>query len=65
MDGLAVLVLETFALDIYDNAIFLFGDTRENHFKILYWNGDVFLLLAPKKQKLMISECHWLRVPKR
>ncbi|ULQ49445.1 IS66 family insertion sequence element accessory protein TnpB [Liquorilactobacillus nagelii] len=44
IDGLAALVLETFDLDVYDNAIFLFCGTRADRFKALYWDKTGFVL---------------------
>ncbi|MFC6165847.1 IS66 family insertion sequence element accessory protein TnpB [Lactiplantibacillus dongliensis] len=45
IDGLAAVVQEQFALDPYNQALYLFCGTRKDRFKALYWDGDGFLLL--------------------
>ena len=44
IDGLAALVTESFSLDAYDNAIFLFCGTHSDRFKALYWDKTGFVL---------------------
>lgn len=44
IDGLASLIQHTYDLDIYQDAAFLFCGQRSDRFKILYWDGDGFLL---------------------
>ena len=45
IDGLAGLVKESYQLNPYSRALFLFCGTRKDRFKALYWAGDGFVLL--------------------
>ena len=45
IDGLAQMVEQTFHLDPFANAFFLFCGRRRDRLKALYWEGDGFLLL--------------------
>lgn len=45
IDGLAAYVMETYQLDVFDNALFLFCGSRPDRFKALYWEGDGFIVL--------------------
>lgn len=45
IDGLAAFVMETYQLDVFDHALFLFCGSKPDRFKALYWEGDGFLLL--------------------
>jgi transposase len=45
IDGLAQTVEQTFHLDPFTNAFFLFCGRRRDRLKALYWEGDGFLLL--------------------
>lgn len=45
IDGLAAFITETYQLDVFDQALFLFCGTRPDRFKAIYWEGDGFLLL--------------------
>lgn len=44
MDGLASLIQQEYELDVYEDAVFLFCGNRTDRFKLLYWDGDGFLL---------------------
>lgn len=44
IDGLASIIQQDYDLDVYDNAIFLFCGNRSDRYKMLYWDGDGFLL---------------------
>ena len=44
IDGLASLIQHTYDLDVYQDAVFLFCGNRSDRFKVLYWDGDGFLL---------------------
>jgi len=43
--GLAAIVSQTFKLDPFQNALYLFCGRRRDRVKALYWEGDGFLLL--------------------
>ena len=45
IDGLAAIVSQTFKLDPFQNALYLFCGRRRDRVKALYWEGDGFLLL--------------------
>lgn len=45
IDGLAQLVEQSFELNPFENAFFLFCGRRRDRIKALYWEGDGFLLL--------------------
>jgi transposase len=45
IDGLAVLVQQTFKLDPFDKSLYLFCGRSNDRIKGLYWEGDGFLLL--------------------
>ena len=45
IDGLAALVKRQFALDPFENCLFLFCGRRRDRIKALYWEGNGFLLL--------------------
>jgi transposase len=45
IDGLAAIVSQTYKLDPFQNALFLFCGKRRDRIKALYWEGDGFLLL--------------------
>jgi transposase len=44
--GLAAIVSQTFKLDPFQNALYLFCGRRRDRVKALYWEGDGFLLLS-------------------
>lgn len=44
IDGLSVIVAQSFNLDPCSGALFIFCNRRRNRFKILEWDGDGFWL---------------------
>lgn len=45
IDGLAAIVSQSFDLDPFSNAIFLFSGRKKDRIKALLWEGDGFLLM--------------------
>lgn len=45
IDGLAAIVQQNFKLDPFSNSLFLFCGRKCNRLKVLYWEGDGFILL--------------------
>ena len=45
IDGLSAIVSQTYRLDPFQNALFLFCGNRRDRVKAIYWEGDGFLLL--------------------
>lgn len=45
IDGLAVIVKQSFDLDPFSNSVFLFCGRNTRTMKALYWEGDGFVLL--------------------
>ena len=45
IDGLTAIVRQTYKLDPFQNALYLFCGRRRDRVKALYWEGDGFLLL--------------------
>lgn len=45
IDGLAAVVQQNFRLDPFSNSLFLFCGRKANRIKVLYWEGDGFILL--------------------
>ena len=58
IDGLASIVKNEYQLDVYSDALFLFCGGRSDRFKMLYWDGDGFLLLY---KRLENGKLHWPR----
>lgn len=74
IDGLARVISDTYHLDLFDNALFLFCGGKSDRFKALYWDQNGFILLYkrlesgklqwPRKKeevrKLTNQELRWL-----
>ena len=45
IDGLAAVVQEQFHLDPFSKSLFLFCGKRRDRMKVLFWEGDGFILL--------------------
>ena len=45
IDGLAAIVQERFALDLFSDSLFLFCGRSKDKMKALLWEGDGFLLM--------------------
>lgn len=51
IDGLSTLVQQSFQLDPFSNALFLFCGRRCDRLKALYWEGDGFILLYKRLEQ--------------
>jgi transposase len=51
IDGLSLLVEESFRLDPYSGAMFVFCNRRRDRIKILEWDGDGFWLHLKRIEK--------------
>jgi transposase len=51
IDGLSALVQESFKLDPYDGAMFVFCNRKRDRIKILEWDGDGFWLHLKRIEK--------------
>ena len=74
IDGLARIIQHDYALDVYEDALFLFCGNRCDRFRRLYWNKDDFFLSykrtengrlqRPRKKEevrqLSVQQIHWL-----
>lgn len=60
IDGLAALILDSFELDIYDDAIFLFCGSKADRFKALYWDKTGFVLFYKRIEN---GRFQWPRSP--
>lgn len=45
IDGLAATVIQEYDMNVYDDALFLLCGGKKDRFKVLYWEGDGFILL--------------------
>lgn len=45
IDGLAAIVQQNFKLNPFENSLFLFCGHKNTRLKVLYWEGDGFVLL--------------------
>jgi transposase len=51
IDGLALMVQKNYDLDPYGNSLFLFCGKRNDRIKVLYWEGDGFVLLYKRLER--------------
>jgi transposase len=51
IDGLSMLVQQSFQMDPFSNALFLFCGRRCDRIKALYWEGDGFVLLYKRLEQ--------------
>jgi len=58
IDGLAALITDQYNLNLFDDCAFLFCGRRRDRYKVLYWDGDGFLLLY---KRLEIGRIQWPR----
>lgn len=58
IDGLAAIVTDTYDLDVFSEALFLFCGGKTDRFKALYWDQDGFLLLY---KRLESGKLQWPR----
>ena len=55
IDGLAALVQEKYQLDPFGEALFFFCGRRTDRIKGLFWDGDGFLLLYKRLERIFCS----------
>ena len=58
IDGLARVISDTYHLDLFDNALFLFCGGNSDRFKALYWDQNGFILLY---KRLESGKLQWSR----
>ena len=58
IDGLSAIVQHNFNLDPFSNSVFLFCGRNSRIMKVLYWEGDGFVLLY---KRLENGKFKWLR----
>ena len=51
INGLAVIVSEEMALDVYSEAIFVFCNKNRSQIKVLYWDSTGFVLWQKRLEK--------------
>lgn len=56
IDGLSAIVLNSFNLDPFDEALFVFCNKKRDRIKILEWGGDGFWLYFKRLEK---GHFHW------
>lgn len=60
IDGLGIIISEQYNLNLYDDCVFLFCGRKRDRYKVLYWDGDGFLLLY---KRLEVGRLQWPRTP--
>ena len=66
IDGLAAIVQQNFKLDPFSNSLFLFCGRSSTKMKVLYWEGDGFVLLYKRLEnkdevmKITDQQFRWL-----
>lgn len=55
IDGLAALVQDQYALNPFDDCLFLFCGGSRNKYKALHWDGDGFILLYKRLESGVIQ----------
>jgi transposase len=58
IDGLSQLLRDTYEVNFFEDTLFLFCGGRLDRFKMLYWDGDGFLLLY---KRLENGKLQWPR----
>lgn len=58
IDGLARIISDTYNLDLFDDALFLFCGGKTDRFKALYWDKNGFILLY---KRLESGKLQWPR----
>ena len=58
IDSLARVISDTYHLDLFDNALFLFCGGKSDRFKALYWDQNGFILLY---KRLESGKLQWPR----
>lgn len=56
IDGLSAIVQQNFQLNPFENSLFLFCGRKRDRMKVLYWEGDGFVLLY---KRLENGRFHW------
>jgi transposase len=56
INGLAGIVEQSFKLDPFDEALFVFCNKKRDRIKLLFWDGDGFWLLFKRLEK---GHFHW------
>ena len=60
IDGLSLLVEQSFSLDPFSDSLFLFCGKRNDRIKALYWDTDGFVLLYKRLER---GQYQWPRTP--
>ena len=52
IDGLCAIVQQNFQMNPFQKSLFLFSGRKHDRLKILYWEGDGFLLLYKRLEEM-------------